>query len=130
MLKQDFLEARTRGSIVSISSLAGLNASPGASPYSSTKFGIIGLVKTDALDYGPDGIRVNAVCPGFTMTQALLDISSPEQRTAISATVPLKRLGEAVEVGRTVAFLCSKEAGYIHGASYVVDGGALNYRQA
>lgn len=63
MLKQQPLDGGIRGSIVSTSSMAGLNASGGASAYSSTKFGIIGLVKTDAMDYGEYGLRINAVCP-------------------------------------------------------------------
>ncbi|KAF2208853.1 hypothetical protein CERZMDRAFT_101064 [Cercospora zeae-maydis SCOH1-5] len=66
MLQQDALEEGRRGGIVSVSSMAGINASPGVSPYASTKHAIIGLVKTDAADYGQHGNRVNAVCPGFT----------------------------------------------------------------
>ncbi|KAH7064049.1 hypothetical protein BKA63DRAFT_482726 [Paraphoma chrysanthemicola] len=129
MLKQPLSETGFRGSIVSTSSMAGLNASPGASPYCSTKFGIIGLVKTDSMDYGARGIRINAVSPGFTDTPALHAISTAEQRMALSKNIPLKRLGQAVDVGRTFAFLCSKEASYIHGATYLVDGGAMTYRR-
>lgn len=109
--------------------MAGLNASPGASPYCSTKFGIIGLVKTDAIDCGPQGIRVNAVCPGFTDTPALHAISTADQRVALSKMIPLQRLGEAEDVGRTFAFLCSEEAGYVSGASYLCDGGAMVFRR-
>lgn len=129
MLKQTKSEGGFRGSIVSTSSMAGLNASPGASPYCSTKFGIIGLVKTDAMDYGPHDIRVNAVCPGFTDTQALHAISTAEQRVALSEGIPLQRLGLPVEIGRAFAFLCSHEASYVHGAAYLVDGGAMIYRR-
>lgn len=130
MLKQEPLDGGIRGSIVSTSSMAGLNASGGASAYSSTKFGIIGLVKTDALDYGEHLIRINAVCPGFTDTDAMRAISTADQRKGIAATIPLKRLADPVDIGRTFAFLCSQEASYIHGAAYPTDGGSLTYRQA
>ncbi|PPJ59612.1 hypothetical protein CBER1_01191 [Cercospora berteroae] len=131
MLKQDPLEqgGNGRGSIVSVSSMAGINASPGVSPYASTKHAIIALVKTDAADYGQHGIRVNAVCPGFTDTKALRDMSTADQRTALAGSVPLKRLGQAVDVGNAIAFLCSEDASYVHGTAYVFDGGASIYRQ-
>ncbi|EUC27176.1 hypothetical protein COCCADRAFT_112377, partial [Bipolaris zeicola 26-R-13] len=129
MLKQPLSEDKCRGCIVSTSSMAGLNASPGASPYASTKFGIIGLVKTDSMDYGAHGIRVNAFCPGYTDTPALEAISTADQRAALGASIPLQRVGQPVDVGRVFAFLCSEEASYMHGTAYLVDGGAMAYRK-
>lgn len=130
MLKQEPSATGTRGCIVSTSSMAGLNASPGVTPYSSTKFAIIGMVKTDALDYGRHGIRVNAICPGFTDTEALHAMSTAEQRSAIAKTIPVQRLANPLEIGQGFVYLVSKYASYVNGTALVVDGGALLHRQA
>lgn len=114
---------------MSVSSMAGVNASPGVTPYSSTKFAILGQVKTDAMGYGPQGLRFNAVCPGVTDTEALHAMSTAEQRTAIAGTVPLRRLGLPEQVGKAMAWLCSEEAGYVNGIAMMVDGGATLWRQ-
>lgn len=130
MLKQEPSASGTRGCIVSASSMAGLNASPGVTPYSSTKFAIVGMVKTDALDYGPQGIRVNAIAPGFTDTEALHAMSTAEQREAVAKSVPLRRLALPEEMGQGIVFLVSDYASYVNGTTLVVDGGALLHRQA
>uniref|UniRef100_A0A2D3UQS1 Related to dehydrogenase n=1 Tax=Ramularia collo-cygni TaxID=112498 RepID=A0A2D3UQS1_9PEZI len=130
MLKQDPLPtSRFKGSIVSVSSMAGINASPGVTPYSSSKFAIIGQVKTDAMDYGPQGLRVNSVGPGFTNTERLRAMANEEQLSAIAGSVPLSQLGLPEQVGQSMAWLCSEEAGYVNGINMMVDGGATLWRQ-
>jgi NAD(P)-dependent dehydrogenase (short-subunit alcohol dehydrogenase family) len=125
MLKQDLDSGRIRGSIVSVSSLAGLNASPGLSAYCSTKHAIIAMVKTDALDYGPHGIRVNAICPGPTETEAFSNLVNEQQKAVMGRAIPMQRVGTSEDMGNAIVFLSSHCASYIHGVTLNVDGGSF-----
>lgn len=117
-----------RGAIVNVSSDWGLVGAPGEAAYVATKTGVVGLTRASAMDGAPHGIRVNAVCPGYTHTPLLegwvAAQDDPEQSMAdIAAHQPLGRVGDANEVGALIAFLASREAGFITGAAVPVDGG-------
>lgn len=125
MMKQEPLEGHgsTRGSIVTVSSLAGINASSGMSTYCASKHSIVGFAKTDAQDYGPHGIRVNVVCPGMIDTDLFRATSPPDAPAALAAITPVRRLGKPSDVAWLAAFLCSAESSFIHGAVIPCDGG-------
>lgn len=109
------------GAIVNTSSIYGRVASPGASSYIASKHAIEGLTKSLALEHAADGIRVNAVSPGYVDTPMVqLDI---ETDPSLPGRHPLGRLAEPEEVVAVVAFLASDEASFVTGASYLVDGG-------
>lgn len=122
------------GVIVNIASLCGLRAIRAIPPaYTASKFAVVGLTKAMALEFGVDGIRVNAVCPGSVDTQMrarvmeLLakeeGISIEEAEAAENATISLGRPSSPEEVAAVVAFLCSDDAKYLTGAAIPVDGG-------
>jgi 3alpha(or 20beta)-hydroxysteroid dehydrogenase len=110
------------GSIVNISSVAGLRGSPGAIAYSATKWALRGMTKAAAIEYAPHGIRVNSVHPGPIDTE-MLHVRTPEQNARRLHMVPMKRMGTAEEVAKLVLFLLSDDAGYITGAEVAIDGG-------
>ena len=112
------------GSIVNISSVAGVTGLPTAGVYAATKHAVIGLTKTAAAENGDHGIRVNAVLPNAIKSK-LLEGSSEEFLESIVAPQAIHRLGEPEEVGYAVAFLLSDKAAFITGASLPVDGGFL-----
>ncbi len=126
----------SRGQIVVISSLAGHFAGPNVAGYTATKHALLGLTRSMARDYGKQGVRVNAVCPGWTrtpMADAEMDefmthvpeISSREEAYGrVTRDVPLKRVGEPAEIASVVRFLGSDESSYMTGAVLLVDGGA------
>jgi NAD(P)-dependent dehydrogenase (short-subunit alcohol dehydrogenase family) len=123
-----------RGSIVNVSSLHGFVTLEGFFPYAAAKSGLLGLTRSLALDYGPHGIRVNAVAPGFIRTRLVQesidradDAAAAEQ--AMVGGVALGRIGTPQEVAKAVRFLASDDASYITGASLLVDGG-LTARRA
>lgn len=117
------MERSGGGSIVNISSVAGLRGSPGAIAYSATKWALRGMTKAAAIDLAAKKIRVNSVHPGPIDTE-MLNVRTPEQNTRRVQQVPMKRMGTAEEVARLVVFLLSDESGYITGAEVAIDGGA------
>jgi NAD(P)-dependent dehydrogenase (short-subunit alcohol dehydrogenase family) len=123
-----------RGSIVNVSSLHGFATLDGFFPYAAAKSGLIGLTRSLALDYGPHGIRVNVVAPGFVRTRLVQEsIDRADDRAAAEAAmvggVALGRVGDPGEIASVVRFLASQEASYVTGASLLVDGG-LTARRA
>ena len=110
------------GSIVNVSSIAGLVGFWTSSAYAATKHGVIGLTKVAAMDYAQRGIRVNAICPGFTDTTMMSD-AMHRHGTELMRQVPMGRLGKPEEVAEMIAFLCSDRSAFTTGASFVVDGG-------
>jgi 3-oxoacyl-[acyl-carrier protein] reductase len=113
---------KTGGSIVSISSIAGVMGNPGQSNYAASKAGLIGFTKSIAKEYGERGIRVNAVAPGFINTK-MTEILDSRYKEEMLKLIPLKRYGEPIDVARTVYFLLSESGGYITGEVINVNGG-------
>jgi 3alpha(or 20beta)-hydroxysteroid dehydrogenase len=118
----DIMERSGSGSIVNISSVAGLRGSPGAIAYSATKWALRGMTKAAAIELAPRGIRVNSVHPGPIDT-AMLNVRSQEENQRRMQQVPMKRMGTAEEVAKLVLFLLSDESAYITGAEVTIDGG-------
>jgi NAD(P)-dependent dehydrogenase (short-subunit alcohol dehydrogenase family) len=110
------------GVIVNNSSMGGLIAFPGISPYIASKHAVMGLTRSAALDYAKQGIRINTVNPGLIAT-AMMDRLSSASSDDFASTVPMGRMGQAEEVAQSVVFLCSDAATYITGQSLVIDGG-------
>ena len=117
------MERSGGGSIVNISSTAGLRGSAHALAYSATKWALRGMTKSAAVDLAPRGIRVNSVHPGPIDT-AMLHIRSEAEIAERVAQVPMRRLGTAEEVARLVLFLLSGDSAYMTGAELAIDGGA------
>jgi NAD(P)-dependent dehydrogenase (short-subunit alcohol dehydrogenase family) len=119
--------AQGGGAIVNNSSNDGLRAVPYSSPYVAAKHGVIGLTKTAAMEYARQGIRVNAVCPGWILTPPvrMLMEDDPGVESAMLAEEPIGRFGEPEEVAEAVLWLCSEAASYVTGHALAVDGGYL-----
>ena len=119
---------KTRGNIVNIGSIEGLGANPGHAAYCATKAGLHGLTRAVAVDHGHEGIRCNAVAPGWIDTELNEDYiaAMPDPvafRRDIGGIHPVRRTGTAEEVAALVAFLASEEAGFVTGHIYTIDGG-------
>lgn len=116
------------GSIVNTSSIGGLVAVAAIGAYTASKFGVIGITKTAALEYADKGVRVNAICPGWVDTAMTLreaadaQMSIEEYRSMAGGMVPIKRMGKPEEMADTVVWLCSDKATYITGQAIPVDG--------
>ena len=111
-----------KGSIVNIASLNGIRTQAGQANYAAAKAGVIGMTKSNSMDFGSRGITVNAVAPGFIDTDMTAAMSE-ETRTKYAAQIPLGRLGQPEDVAKAVAFLASDDAKYITGQVIGVDGG-------
>jgi 3-oxoacyl-[acyl-carrier protein] reductase len=110
------------GRIINLSSIVGVIGNPGQINYSASKAGILGLTKSAAKELGKRGITVNAVAPGFIETE-MTEILSEDQKSQFLEKIPVGRVGLPQEVAHLVAFLSSKEAGYISGQVIGIDGG-------
>ncbi len=111
------------GAVVCTASPTGLyGCAPGFDAYSASKAGVYGLTRVMAADYALEGIRVNAVVPGYTRTPMTEWVTS-EEHEALLKTIPLRRQGEPEEVAAVMAFLASDEAAYVTGAVWAADGG-------
>ena len=111
------------GSIVNIASLSGLRPSPGTAAYGAAKAGLLSLTTSLAMEWAPK-VRVNAVSAGMVRTELFEDYyGGPDGPAAVTATVPLGRVAEPVDVGNAVAWLASPLAGFVSGANLVVHGG-------
>ncbi|HYZ23540.1 MAG TPA: glucose 1-dehydrogenase [Rhodopila sp.] len=116
------LRAAGGGAIVNTASVAGLIGLRTSSAYVAAKHGVIGLTKTAAIEYAEEGIRVNAVCPGYIVTRMTERVREQRLDFVIGRT-PMRRLGEPREIAEMVVWLCSDRASYVTGAAYEVSGG-------
>lgn len=114
------------GSIINCSSILGTVGYANSSAYVAAKHGVIGLTRTSALEYARQGIRVNAICPGFIDTSILGDKTTAEGaafRAALAASAPVGRMGQPEEVAEAVLWLASDAASFVTGTALMADGG-------
>lgn len=112
------------GSVINTASTSGLVGIPGHGPHAASKAGVIGLTRSIAVDYGPHGIRCNAIAPGFVpFTKQTVDLSNPQFIDMMLALQPLKRSGTPEDVAAAALFLASDESSWITGHVLTVDGG-------
>ena len=121
------MQARGGGAIVNISSILALASLPGSGAYCASKAGVLGLTRSMALEWGPLGIRVNAVLPGGTdtdmMWMGLRQEEIPEERRKVEGVTPLGRVADPQEIAQAVLWLCSPLASFASGSLISVDGG-------
>jgi len=115
---------KTRGNVVNISSVSGLGGDWGMSVYNAAKGAITNFTRSLAMDYGTDGVRVNAICPGFTFTDLTEGVKNDQALLErFYDRIPLRRAGEPEDIADAIAFIASDDARYITGANLPVDGG-------
>ncbi len=119
------MQKNGQGSIVNISSVHGLLMAPGALAYEAAKSAVIGVTRQMACDFGPLGIRVNAICPGHIVTERIQKNwdKNPSLLHMFEAQYPVRRVGKPIDIANAIRFLCSDEASFITGHALVVDGG-------
>ena len=125
------MRAQRSGRIVNIASMAGLTAAPFSGPYSASKAGVIGITRALAMDLGPWGITVNALCPGLVGTsRAFLSAGADVDEAAVLAqrgrAIPVGRVGMPEDVAAAVAFLARPDAGYLTRQAIPLDGGGMS----
>ncbi len=112
--------AKTHGTVVNVTSIAGGRVHPFAgTAYATSKAALASLTREMAVDFGPYGIRVNAIAPGEIKTSIL----SPETEKKLVPEIPMRRLGTPEEVAKTIYFLCSEQSSYVNGAEIHINGG-------
>jgi NAD(P)-dependent dehydrogenase (short-subunit alcohol dehydrogenase family) len=115
---------RGQGSIINVASVAGVASAPMIAPYGAAKAGVISLSKSLAVEWAGSGVRVNALCPGWTATALNRNLwDDPEAGPATIATVPMHRWGRAEEMAGPAVFLASDASSYMTGQALVIDGG-------
>jgi NAD(P)-dependent dehydrogenase (short-subunit alcohol dehydrogenase family) len=126
------MKARGGGSIIAISSVAGMTGFPGVAPYTASKHAVFGLVKTAAMELAESRVRVNAIGPGPIDNRMILSLEeqmAPGQskavRESIEAVIPMKRYGTEQEVANMALFLASDDSSYCTGSIHMVDGGFI-----
>ncbi len=126
------MKAHKSGSIVFTSSIQGLSALPGTTPYTTSKHALVGMMKGAALELAPFNVRVNTVHPGYVATpmmdsihKAVMPDAPAQFEAAISQSIPMKRYAKAEEVARLMLFLASDESTYSTGGCFTSDGGIL-----
>jgi NAD(P)-dependent dehydrogenase (short-subunit alcohol dehydrogenase family) len=124
MQKQDRDEKDLRGAIINLGSIASNLGIPGRNAYSAAKAGILGITRSMACEWGPKGIRVNAIMPGYVETALVADLikKGTLDINAIKHRTPLGRMAKPSEIAEVIAFLASPQASYVSGATWQVDG--------
>ncbi|WP_298286039.1 3-oxoacyl-[acyl-carrier-protein] reductase [Novosphingobium sp.] len=110
------------GRIISVTSVVGATGNPGQVNYAAAKAGLVGMSKSLAQELATRGITVNCVAPGFIRT-AMTDVLPDAQKDALNARIPMGRMGEGPDIGAAVAYLASRDAGYMTGQTLHVNGG-------
>jgi 2-deoxy-D-gluconate 3-dehydrogenase len=119
-----YLLEQGRGSVINVASVAALGGTPSLAPYGASKAAALSLTRTLAMEWGHAGVRVNALCPGWTQTDLNANLwSDPEVSASMVASVPLGRWGMAEEMAGPAVFLASDASSYMTGQALVVDGG-------
>ena len=120
------MEEAGGGSIINISSVHGILMSAGSLVYEAAKSAVIGMTRQMAIDFGPMGIRVNAICPGHIVTEKSMEnrwSKMPDSLHFFEDQYPVRRVGQPADIAAAISFLCSDEASFITGHPLVVDGG-------
>lgn len=119
------IERKGGGSVINIASIAGLQPQPGGLLYSFTKAGLIMMTRSWAREFGPHGVRVNAIAPGLVQTDFSAYFWQDERyRAEVESAQPIRRIGQPDEIGYAALYLASDEASFVTGQVFVVDGGA------
>jgi 3-oxoacyl-[acyl-carrier protein] reductase len=126
LLSRHFSEGMRKqgwGRILNVSSIFSLLSRDGRAAYSAAKAGLNGFTRTCAVEWGAQGVTVNAICPGYIDTALTRQNNSEADIAKICQNIPLKRLADSSEISRMAVFLCSDHASYLTGQCLVVDGG-------
>ena len=122
------MKRRKFGRIVNLTSIAAMGTSmPGTTFYAATKAAVSVITRRFAMDLGPSGITVNAVAPGFVLTDMAMAGRSQEVMAKIAEKTMVRRIGEPEDIAHAVAFLCAVESSFITGQIFTVDGGRMDY---
>ena len=120
------MRERGRGSVINVASVAGISSAPGLIPYGAAKAAVISVTKTLAVEWAASGIRVNALCPGWTATELNRNLwDGPDGGRSTIANVPMARWGRPEEMAGPAVFLASDASSYMTGQVLVIDGGQL-----
>lgn len=111
------------GAMVFVASVSGITSAPGHAAYGAAKAGLMSLVRTAAVELGPDGVRVNAVAPGVVWTPRIAELLGDDGRRRNEDNTPLRRVAQPADIAAAILFLMSDLAGYVTGQTLVVDGG-------